>query len=702
MKCSNCKKVFYCSSKCQLDHWKTGHRGQCSIIADTKKTQFIQSTAPPASTPTSSEPLLFLFPPERVNKLLTFQEKFEIGCGLKNIGNTCYVNAVLQCLTHTKSLATFFLSERHTSKCTKKPKEFCILCFFETHLRIALGIEDKYEWVVPKEIILNLNQLGEFRYGFQEDAHEFSVSLLMALHNAFYQIHQDKVLNLTLTPEERCRIEETTFIYQLFGGYLQNEVKCTICSNVSRKQEPFLELHLELCSGSFSLEESLENYTKIEQLNGYQCEKCQALVDAQKQLSIYQPPNILMLQLKRFDLSLNGMKINKSVVFSEHLDLKRIMSPLSEYTEMDLQYELYGVIVHYGSSLFVGHYTSFVNVDGVWVLFDDERVTPLPNISVVMKQNPYMLFYRKKVPIVKQPKKKSIVEVPNEQKPKAAAAKGKRGKGRNTPASQRETPESSSLSSNGQERAMEENSDIIDLHKNEKDKKVFHSFTPKHQVYFTMKDEGIDALLMKVYLEQSTDPTSLIGLVNSTGNIFLESTEQGGPTLSVRLLFKFQVENCSATYYKDNILIVTLPLIHEEEVEEKSSKIPVVVSESNSDIVPLDPDQEIDIAQEQPQFSKVDNFDEEAPTKPKSKIEQEMEEIEKINKPKPESEYKNLYAEIEKAKQSQQVPAQKLTLNPKQNPTNTTAGSKVGRNTECPCGSGRKYKVCHGKLTKNN
>jgi len=26
-------------------------------------------------------------------------------------------------------------------------------------------------------------------------------------------------------------------------------------------------------------------------------------------------------------------------------------------------------------------------------------------------------------------------------------------------------------------------------------------------------------------------------------------------------------------------------------------------------------------------------------------------------------------------------------------------GQKVGRNDPCPCGSGRKYKVCHGRLS---
>jgi preprotein translocase subunit SecA len=27
------------------------------------------------------------------------------------------------------------------------------------------------------------------------------------------------------------------------------------------------------------------------------------------------------------------------------------------------------------------------------------------------------------------------------------------------------------------------------------------------------------------------------------------------------------------------------------------------------------------------------------------------------------------------------------------------AGPKVGRNDPCPCGSGKKYKHCHGKLS---
>jgi len=33
-----------------------------------------------------------------------------------------------------------------------------------------------------------------------------------------------------------------------------------------------------------------------------------------------------------------------------------------------------------------------------------------------------------------------------------------------------------------------------------------------------------------------------------------------------------------------------------------------------------------------------------------------------------------------------------------EDPATTYMGMKVGRNDPCPCGSGKKFKACHGKL----
>jgi hypothetical protein len=94
----------------------------------------------------------------------------------------------------------------------------------------------------------------------------------------------------------------------------------------------------------------------------------------------------------RFDIMRGGGKLNKTVAYREKLDLSRVLSPSSEDT--NAEYELYGVIVHYGTTIFSGHYVAFIKIDSQWLLFDDNQVTTVP-ASTVLKQNAYILFYQK-------------------------------------------------------------------------------------------------------------------------------------------------------------------------------------------------------------------------------------------------------------------------------------------------------------------
>lgn len=43
--------------------------------------------------------------------------------------------------------------------------------------------------------------------------------------------------------------EETSPIYQIFGGYIQSAVKCMVCGYISANYESFLDLSLELSHG---------------------------------------------------------------------------------------------------------------------------------------------------------------------------------------------------------------------------------------------------------------------------------------------------------------------------------------------------------------------------------------------------------------------------------------------------------------------
>ncbi|MEE6519502.1 hypothetical protein FKM82_031362, partial [Ascaphus truei] len=55
-----------------------------------------------------------------------------VGAGLQNLGNTCFLNSTVQCLTYTPPLANYLLSKEHSRNCQQGG--FCMLCIMQNHL----------------------------------------------------------------------------------------------------------------------------------------------------------------------------------------------------------------------------------------------------------------------------------------------------------------------------------------------------------------------------------------------------------------------------------------------------------------------------------------------------------------------------------------------------------------------------------------
>lgn len=60
-------------------------------------------------------PQKVLFPPERLN--LKWTQVHRIGAGLQNMGNTCFLNSALQCLTYSPPFVNYMLTREHSKIC---------------------------------------------------------------------------------------------------------------------------------------------------------------------------------------------------------------------------------------------------------------------------------------------------------------------------------------------------------------------------------------------------------------------------------------------------------------------------------------------------------------------------------------------------------------------------------------------------------
>ncbi|KAL9437928.1 hypothetical protein AB3S75_023740 [Citrus x aurantiifolia] len=333
--------------------------------------------------------LKMLFPYEEFLKLFQYEVIDLLSPrGLLNCGNSCYANAVLQCLTCTKPLVIYLLRRSHSSACCGK--DWCLMCELEQHVMM---LRESGGPLSPGRILSHMRSIScQIGDGSQEDAHEFLRLLVASMQSICLERHggESKV---------DPRLQETTFIQHTFGGRLWSKVKCLRCSHESERYENIMDLTLEIYGWVESLEDALTQFTSPEDLDGenmYKCARCATYVRARKQLSIHEAPNILTIVLKRFQEGRYG-KINKCITFPEMLDMMPFMTGTGDTPPL---YMLYSVVVHLDTqnASFSGHYVSYIkDMQGTWFRIDDMQVHPVP-MSQVMSEGAYMLFYMRSCP----------------------------------------------------------------------------------------------------------------------------------------------------------------------------------------------------------------------------------------------------------------------------------------------------------------
>ena len=308
--------------------------------------------------------------------------------GLANLGNTCYLNTFIQCLSHTHEFNDFLdnYDENNNN----------LLLNEWNGLRKLMWHRDCT--IAPKRFVLYLQKVAKnnnktiFTNFSQNDVSELMYFVFDIFHNYLKQEYNYRMKQNTKIEKYKKELysKDYSIITKLFQGIQITRIKDISGNILSETPEPFMILPLPIIKEhNCTIKTCIEEYCNTELLNGvnqYARTSSDSKIDAHKDIYFYDLPPVLIISLKRFN---NNISKNKNVVvLEEYINLDNLSSSNNN------NYELYGINLHTGN-VGSGHYMAAVK-NKHWYLFNDMSVSKIKFNELKTNYQAYCLFYRKK------------------------------------------------------------------------------------------------------------------------------------------------------------------------------------------------------------------------------------------------------------------------------------------------------------------
>lgn len=325
--------------------------------------------------------------------------------GLANIGNTCFINTLVQCIGHADRLRKWFENVPDSDR--------IMMCTEMRSLLKDMWIEGKS--IIPHRFVEYIYRTFALARGEQHDLNELLLFFLdkveeesgfiearMPLDTRVPRYAATKTAYLTLCTNAISAWQKyhskgfTSFTHTIEGLYI-HQVKCQQCNKYFHNFEPYtiLNLNIDDCD---SVKTAIDRHFESEHIKDWKCDNCHTVLPAEKVLRIWSMPKVLMVVLKRFKLTACGYKkVNAEIDIPQRLSFgrKQIIGPnTSKRDDNSLLFNLKSVGLHHGS-MGMGHYTCVANCHGTWRHYDDLMVNDVQDMNEVCKKNrdAYLLIY---------------------------------------------------------------------------------------------------------------------------------------------------------------------------------------------------------------------------------------------------------------------------------------------------------------------
>ena len=331
--------------------------------------------------------------------------------GLANLGNSCYLNACMQIISHTYELNDFLLEGGGKYKhLLKKIPESIVLLEWD---KLKSMLWDNNCVIAPHGFVKTVRHVARLKQrdlftGYeQNDIQEYLLFIIDCFHTALSREVDMQISGTSKNETDILAItaykmmqnmykKDYSDMLKIFYGIHVSQIKAMGTNTVlSMSAEPFSVISLSLpTKANPTLFDCLDLYCNSETLTGENMwfNDITGMKEvAERNIIFWSLPTIMIMDLKRskVDHRKNHTLVDiplQNVDFSHYV---------KGYNAETYIYDLYGVCNHSGGGGAGGHYFAYIkNANGKWYSFNDTLVNEIQESQVISAMS-YCLFYRK-------------------------------------------------------------------------------------------------------------------------------------------------------------------------------------------------------------------------------------------------------------------------------------------------------------------